>query len=57
MVFFQMVLLAGYAYTHNVSTRLNLRQQLMARILQRNSQLAMELALRRIGLPSALVNQ
>ena len=30
MVFFQMVLLAGYAYTHNASTRLNLRQQLMA---------------------------
>src|SRR5215207_3912310 len=30
MVFFQMVLLAGYAYTHNVSTRLTLRQQLMA---------------------------
>ncbi len=30
MVFFQMVLLAGYAYTHNVSTRLTLRQQLIA---------------------------
>ena len=30
MVFFQMVLLAGYAYTHNASTRLTLRQQLMA---------------------------
>lgn len=30
MVFFQMVLLAGYAYTHNVSTRFTLRQQLMA---------------------------
>jgi hypothetical protein len=30
MVFFQMVLLAGYAYTHNASTRLNLRQQLIA---------------------------
>ncbi|MBI1832623.1 MAG: PDZ domain-containing protein [Planctomycetes bacterium] len=29
MVFFQMVLLAGYAYTHNVSTRLTLRQQIM----------------------------
>jgi hypothetical protein len=29
MVFFQMVLLAGYAYTHIVSTRLKLRQQLM----------------------------
>jgi hypothetical protein len=32
MVFFQMVLLAGYAYTHNVSTRLTLRQQLMAHL-------------------------
>ncbi len=30
MVFFQMVLLAGYAYTHNATTRLNLRQQLIA---------------------------
>jgi hypothetical protein len=30
MMFFQMVLLAGYAYTHNASTRLTLRQQLMA---------------------------
>jgi hypothetical protein len=30
MVFFQMVLLAGYAYTHNASTRLTLRQQLLA---------------------------
>ncbi len=30
MVFFQMVLLAGYAYTHNASTRFTLRQQLMA---------------------------
>ncbi|MSQ94560.1 MAG: hypothetical protein EXR98_08380 [Gemmataceae bacterium] len=30
MVFFQMALLAGYAYTHNASTRLTLRQQLMA---------------------------
>ena len=29
MVFFQMVLLAGYAYTHNVSTRLSLRKQLI----------------------------
>jgi hypothetical protein len=29
MVFFQMVLLAGYAYTHTVSTRLSLRQQLL----------------------------
>ena len=29
MVFFQMVLLAGYAYTHNVCTRLSLRQQLI----------------------------
>lgn len=29
MVFFQMVLLAGYAYTHNVSTRLSLRQQML----------------------------
>src|SRR4029077_16530423 len=29
MVFFQMVLLAGYAYTHNATTRLTLRQQLM----------------------------
>ncbi|HZZ78069.1 MAG TPA: hypothetical protein VFE62_06105 [Gemmataceae bacterium] len=30
MVFFQMVLLAGYAYTHNATSRLNLRQQLIA---------------------------
>ncbi|MBI2805489.1 MAG: hypothetical protein HYX68_10975 [Planctomycetes bacterium] len=30
MVFFQMVLLAGYAYTHNATTRLTLRQQLIA---------------------------
>jgi hypothetical protein len=30
MVFFQMVLLAGYAYTHNASTRFTLRQQLVA---------------------------
>jgi hypothetical protein len=30
MVFFQTMLLAGYAYTHNASTRLTLRQQLMA---------------------------
>lgn len=30
MVFFQMVLLAGYAYTHNASTRFTLRQQLIA---------------------------
>lgn len=29
MVFFQTALLAGYAYTHTVSTRLKLRQQLM----------------------------
>jgi hypothetical protein len=29
MVFFQMVLLAGYAYTHNVCTRLTRRQQLI----------------------------
>ena len=29
MVFFQTILLAGYAYTHFVSTRLKLRQQLM----------------------------
>jgi hypothetical protein len=29
MVFFQMVLLAGYAYTHTISTRLSLRKQLM----------------------------
>src|SRR5262249_56341434 len=29
MVFFQAVLLAGYAYTHSVSTRLTLRRQLM----------------------------
>jgi hypothetical protein len=29
MVFFQMALLAGYAYTHTVSTRLKLRQQLI----------------------------
>jgi hypothetical protein len=33
MVFFQMVLLAGYAYTHNVSTRLTLRQQLVLHCL------------------------
>jgi hypothetical protein len=30
MVFFQMVLLAGYAYTHNATSRLTLRQQLIA---------------------------
>jgi hypothetical protein len=30
MVFFQMVLLAGYAYTHNATSRLTLRQQLVA---------------------------
>src|SRR5271166_3518552 len=30
MVFFQMVLLAGYAYTHNATARLTLRQQLLA---------------------------
>src|SRR5438876_8934366 len=29
MVFFQSALLLGYAYTHSVSTRLKLRQQLM----------------------------
>jgi hypothetical protein len=29
MVFFQMTLLAGYAYTHTVSSRLKLRQQLI----------------------------
>src|SRR5205085_11828479 len=29
MVFFQSVLLLGYAYTHTVSTKLKLRQQLM----------------------------
>src|SRR5207253_8984912 len=29
MVFFQAVLLAGYAYTHTVSTRLPLRRQLL----------------------------
>src|SRR5947209_4254491 len=29
MVFFQAALLAGYAYTHTVSTRLPLRRQLM----------------------------
>ncbi len=29
MVFFQMVLLAGYAYTHLISSRLKLRQQLI----------------------------
>jgi hypothetical protein len=33
MVFFQMVLLAGYAYTHNASTRLKLRQQLIAHVV------------------------
>ena len=33
MVFFQMVLLAGYAYTHNAVTRLTLRQQLIAHVL------------------------
>jgi hypothetical protein len=33
MVFFQMVLLAGYAYTHNVCTRLNRRQQLIVHAL------------------------
>src|SRR5215207_3165075 len=33
MMFFQMVLLAGYAYTHNASTRLTLRQQLLAHIV------------------------
>src|ERR1019366_6874063 len=29
MVFFQSALLLGYAYTHSVSTRLKLRQQIM----------------------------
>src|ERR1700674_4055499 len=29
MVFFQSVLLLGYAYTHTVSTKLKLRQQLL----------------------------
>src|ERR1700692_1778461 len=29
MVFFQSALLLGYAYTHSVSTRLKLRQQLL----------------------------
>lgn len=29
MVFFQMVLLAGYAYTHSISTKLRLRSQLI----------------------------
>jgi hypothetical protein len=29
MVFFQMVLLAGYAYTHTASTKFNLRKQLL----------------------------
>src|SRR5260370_4491415 len=29
MVFFQAALLAGYAYTHNVSTRLPVRRQLL----------------------------
>lgn len=29
MVFFQMVLLAGYAYTHMISSRLRLRQQIL----------------------------
>lgn len=33
MVFFQMVLLAGYAYTHNAVTRLTLRQQLVAHVV------------------------
>ncbi|MBI3824343.1 MAG: hypothetical protein HY289_16885, partial [Planctomycetes bacterium] len=33
MVFFQMMLLLGYAYTHNASTRLTLRQQLIAHIV------------------------
>src|SRR5206468_3840218 len=32
MVFFQMVLLAGYAYTHTATTRLTLRQQLLIHI-------------------------
>lgn len=30
MVFFQMVLLAGYAYTHNATSRLSVRKQLIA---------------------------
>src|SRR5271169_4408252 len=29
MVFFQMMLLAGYAYTHTISTNLKLKQQLI----------------------------
>ena len=33
MVFFQMVLLAGYAYTHTATTRLNPRRQLMVHAL------------------------
>ena len=33
MVFFQMALLAGYAYTHNATTRLSLRQQLVAHLV------------------------
>jgi hypothetical protein len=33
MVFFQMVLLAGYAYTHVISTNLKLRQQLLLHLV------------------------
>src|ERR1700739_1553731 len=33
MVFFQMVLLAGYAYTHFVSTNLKLRQQILLHVV------------------------
>ncbi len=33
MVFFQMALLAGYAYTHTVTTRLSLRRQLIVHLL------------------------
>lgn len=33
VVFFQMALLAGYAYTHTVTTRLSLRRQLMVHAL------------------------
>jgi hypothetical protein len=33
MVFFQMVLLAGYAYTHVVSTTLKLRQQILLHVV------------------------
>src|ERR1700676_4209891 len=33
MVFFQMVLLAGYAYTHTISTFLKLRQQILLHVV------------------------